>query len=724
MSRRPCRVRLRRLPLRCLLAGAAVALLSGGAGAAGSAAASVAPAAPDTAGLRPFWWAIPDSVPTVYGIPVDSLAAPADSVWGFLPPIEVRGTTTTRRTGPSEVRIDALVLRERDPASAADLAPLLPATRLGVNSRGESQFMVRGAPERHLKILFAGIPLNVPWDERVDLGLVPVDAVGLVEASRGIGSVLHDPNAVAGTVELLPASLPTPGRRTRLSLRVGSGDLAEGRLAHLERGGSWQVLAALSRRVRSAFLLPDDLWLPHNQPDRRQRTNSDLEQDALLLRAERAVGERGRIALTLLGTDGSRGVPPEGHLADGARFWRYPVQRRAVLGTSLDLPLDAAGRWQLAAFLGGDLHRLEIHDYADSTYTGPAPAPGVDYETDRDRTGHARLRLTRRLRGGASLALQAVGRYTRHLETLTVGGPELAYSQWLGSWVGELDLRPAAGWAVRAGAGWEVAGTPESGDKPARDATGSEVAHLSLQRRLSERTILHASAGRRSRFPALRELYSGALGRFEPNPGLRPERQDLLELGLTSGGAGWSLGLGGFAGRLDGGIERIVVPGTNRYQRVNVDRIRTLGLEATATWRPRPELLLSAHHTVLRARREVDGAWTGPAEDRPDYLAYFSAGWSGAAGGRLGIELEAIGPRHSADPASPDGLTRLPAQALWNLRAGWLLRRPLGPVTRAELIGRLENVLDQRVDSQVGLPLAGRTLVVGIDLSADRWAPD
>ena len=102
----------------------------------------------------------------------------------------------------------------------------------------------------------------------------------------------------------------------------------------------------------------------------------------------------------------------------------------------------------------------------------------------------------------------------------------------------------------------DLASTPELGDKPACEATGARRAFARLERRLGEPLTLHASYARRSRFPALRELYSGALGRFVPNPDLTPEVQDLWDLG---GVARRSLGDRHDRVRecLDGAIERV-----------------------------------------------------------------------------------------------------------------------------------------------------------------------
>ena len=79
------------------------------------------------------------------------------------------------------------------------------------------------------------------------------------------------------------------------------------------------------------------------------------------------------------------------------------------------------------------------------------------------------------------------------------------------------------------------ADTPESGDKPSSgypDGPGVEgwASRPSPGVRIF---FFHGSLSRRTRFPALRELYSGALGRFLPNPDLKPEVLTGGEIGFT-----------------------------------------------------------------------------------------------------------------------------------------------------------------------------------------------
>ena len=133
------------------------------------------------------------------------------------------------------------------------------------------------------------------------------------------------------------------------------------------------------------------------------------------------------------------------------------------------------------------------------------------------------------------------------------------------------------GWSLRAGLGWDHAATPESGDKPAKQADDTAAANLRLSRRLDEGTQVFAAVSRRSRFPSLRELYSGALGRFVPNPALKPERQDQVEVGADLSGDCWSLTAAAFVGWLNDGIEKVAAPEADRlFQRLNRETGQTI----------------------------------------------------------------------------------------------------------------------------------------------------
>jgi len=112
----------------------------------------------------------PDSVSVIEVSPVDSnrTTAAADTVYTSssvnplrMEQIDVSARRVTRVAGADRVELDQELVDSRDGGSVADLVSLLPSTKLTVNSRGESLFMVRGSSERHLRVELDGIPLTV-----------------------------------------------------------------------------------------------------------------------------------------------------------------------------------------------------------------------------------------------------------------------------------------------------------------------------------------------------------------------------------------------------------------------------------------------------------------------------------------------------------------------------------------------------------------------------------
>jgi iron complex outermembrane receptor protein len=399
-------------------------------------------------------------------------------------------------------------------------------------------------------------------------------------------------------------------------------------------------------------------------------------------------------------------------MGDDARFWRYPLRERALLGGSLFLP---GNNWDVAAMAAGDLFTQEIDPRGPDGWGGPLDT-GDDYEKGWDRTGHAMAGLTRHLPGGARLTLQGNARYTHHREILAVDDPTLAYAQWLTAIVLEGEKRWKNGWDLRAGLGYDHAATPEAGDKPTADGFSAEAWNLRLTKDLRAAGRAYAAVSRRSRFPGLRELYSGALGRFVANPDLTPERQDLLEAGLEMDTGSWRLAGAAFLQNLHDGIEKISLPGEGRqFMRVNRTRIRVPGLELSGAWRARHDLEFSAQHTLMRAKVEEDGEFTRWAEDRPQYLGRLAADYHPYIGFGMLVEASFTGPRWSADATDEeDGLRRLPAGIVWNARLRYLWLRA-GLEVEAHL--RLDNLTDAWVDYQVGLPGPGRTFSGGVRIS-------
>ncbi len=655
-----------------------------------------APPAPGSA-AAPVELDLPDSVTQIFVAGPD---APLP-----MPAVEVLARRLVRGIDTNRIEVGRSLVEGRDGGSIADLAPLLPSTHLSVNSRGEALFMVRGASERHLRIRLDGIPLTLPWDERVDLSVLPLLAIEGVTAQRGPGRVLDAPNTLAGRIDLRSARQGLEGWSTRAGVEfaeVGARDLLA---LHTRRHGNWSSTLALGRRSRDGFLLPSETGPGlHQPPDRRTRLNSDLEQTSLLLRVARARDEDRELSLLVQAFDADKGVPPEENEAD-ARFWRYRDLRRQLAGVRWR---TALGDWRLDAVQSFDRFEQTIERYSGDDYrTADGQEEGLSSTLLQE------TRLEHRWNTHTTGAIRSFVRWSRHEVDDTDGAlvTHQDFEQLLGGLAAEARVRSERGWLLRAGAGYEGADTPETGTIADRAAEHEWAAQVGVEKELRPSVRVHTEFSRRPRFPSMRELFSDALDRFDINPDLDAEIQLAAETGIAgrSQNFEWSLNL--FAQQIDDAIERVRLP-SGRRRRVNLDAVRHLGAEIGVVVRPARGWVLDLQQTFLRSRARENGAFDAAVEDRPSWIGSWAVGYVHPAGWRLRSEWIGVGPRFSLG----DGLERLDADLRWNLRLSWTHFGRGGRYAGSEWFVRVDNVVDARTWSQVGLPESGRTLRLGVRL--------
>ncbi|MYJ17848.1 MAG: TonB-dependent receptor [Gemmatimonadetes bacterium] len=218
---------------------------------------------------------------------------------------------------------------------------------------------------------------------------------------------------------------------------------------------------------------------------------------------------------------------------------------------------------------------------------------------------------------------------------------------------------------------------------------------------------------RRTRFPSLRELYSGALGRFEPNPELRPENLQAGEVGITASVGDARLQLVGFHQRLSDGIVRARTVTTEgiRFKRVNRDDIRSTGVELLGAG-TRGRLNFGGDLTLKRVR-VLDSSLGGEAQ-RAEYEPAVSATLNLGVVAPEAVDVNGFlryrGVQY-CENVEVAGLDRLDSSTTVDLEARRIFQVGGGSSGRsvAGTVG-VANVTDSIVLDQCGLPQPGRTL--------------
>lgn len=466
------------------------------------------------------------------------------------------------------------------------------------------------------------------------------------------------------------------------------------------------------------------------------RLNSDLSrvQGFVSLRSEGEGGGWG--ALSLVGHSTERGIPPEAHTIT-PRLWRFPDQREMLLSLSAGTEKEESflGPLSLKGNLGVRLGSLELEDFSDTDFR---EAQTTQWEDDRMIS--LRVSGDRSAFGGSLLRGAITASDVHHAEGHP-GEVGSDYRQRLWSLGSELEapftlLADELQGRLAVGVVLDGADTPRAGPwepVPGLHEWGARAGASALLGPSGERRI-HLSLSRRARIPSLREMYSGALGRFLPNPGLRPETQIAVEGGATLRRAGSEVQLVLFHQRMEDGIVRVSVAqadGLRLLQRVNRDRVHASGVELLtrlegAVGEVEADLTVQRVRVfgadpTLPERPEYEPGWQGSVSASSSIARFIAAAvgeesprpspsspWNVA----LRSSLEVVGPQHCLDPAAGD-LARLDASHTVNARAELPLVLPsrgaVAPRRQMALGVGMSNLTNALSFDQCGLPRPGRS---------------
>jgi iron complex outermembrane receptor protein len=634
-----------------------------------------------------------------------SMVPPQEEQWET---ITITAAATPGRVLPPNSLIEEQDLLDRQPRTAAEALRALPGISVNPNSRGEAVAKLRGAEERQTPVFLDGAPLAVPWDGRADLGTLPAGLIGSVRLMKGAAPVEYGTNAVAGAVDLETRS--GGERNLRAGVSAGSRGYLDGSFVATVPGRADLTIAAAGLR-RDAEPVASLSALPFSQRASDQRTNTDLRSGSLFGAVRIEEGPLTARAY-LLHIQARRGIAPESDrdpAIDAPRYWRYPLIRQTQLSLASTYAVSAESSIKLVGW-------RQYYDQAIDQYTDASYSTVRTRERSDDRTSGGRLIVTAPL---DALVLRLVGtaqtsthsQFERSIASNSVT-PELTYRQNLYTMGVEADYRTGI---VRGtlGIAYDRSTNPRTGDKPAQPPSDAFAFSAAARAPLAETLALAVSVGRRTRFPSSRELFGEALGRFVPNPDLRPERAWLADAELSWSTPALSLTINPFVARLEGAIsQRVVDVGGRRLrQRFNLSGSTRYGVEAAAALALAPRLSLEASGLWLRARADAGDAPFRRLPQRPDYELRLALDHELAKDASLRAEFRRTGPAVDLDPRG--GMARLPAGNELSLR-GRARIADIGSRHRLHIVGAVDNITNDVVLPQLGLPLPGRSFRIGL----------
>ncbi len=590
-----------------------------------------------------------------------------------------------------------------DAKSVAGLSKFIPSLKLQVNSRGESQIFLRGYGVRQLALFFDGVPLTVPWDNRIDLSLVPTNALGSVVISNGIPSVLYGANTLGGVIALKSITPDTMQRTGNLYYIFGSNNTHDVKLNYSGVSNCLSYLLSFGYEKSDDYTLPSSIKEFYNGS--AKRLNSNFQRLSGFGKLAYRFSEFSNILISASIIDAKKGVPPEFDVGK-PRFWKYPLWRKATFIIN--------GKQQLL----NSFHNLE---YAFSVsgfemnieqYTGPSYSILDDKENNRDLTFYGRAVYSYFLAYSSTIKFAVSGINSTHRESFLSAPGLKTYSQNIFSVSSEYEYH-LPGYSFLLGLNFDNQNTPETGGKPKRSSESKLNFKTQLTHFFSDILSSQFSFGKKSRFPTLRELYSGALGRFIPNPNLKSEDVYTLETNLKFGGKTASLDFSAFYSILFNGIQRISLPG-KQFKRVNKNKIRTLGTEFSSKLTVNKNINVSFNISYLNSFAENEiGEFSDTLEYKPGIIAGGQIEYSPFENFTLYLEANFTGEEFGLKEGT-EYFQKLPSYAVFNFRISYFFE--IYGFTGMQTFVRVNNLFDKLYYTQWGLPERGREILLGLNI--------
>ena len=452
---------------------------------------------------------------------------------------------------------------------------LLPGVTLStVGARNESMVYVRGFDLRQVPVFIDGIPVYVPYDGYVDLGLFTTFDLAEVNVAKGFSSVTYGPNTLGGAINLVSRR---PQKKLEFDGRAGllSG---QGHRLNLNIGsnlGKFYLQGSASGLKQQTFPLSAD-FVPQAQEDGGNRENAYRNDRKYSLKVGFTPNATDEYTLSYINQQGTKGTPPYvgSDSRQVARFWQWPYWNKESLYFISRTAITTNSYLKVRLFYDKFKNLLSAFD--NNTYTTQTRGSSFNSYYNDDTQGGS-VEYGNRITANHNLKASVHYKRDRHREN-NAGEPVRTFiDQTLSVGVEEvwsigrrLSLVPGLSYnsrqSLRAENYESATKTISSFPGNNSDAVNAQVGlfyNPTLQRQLS------LTIAKKTRFATVKDRYSYRMGAAIPNPDLKAESALHLEAAYTDQLSRYvSLQASAFYSRLTDAIQQVnnVQPGIYQFQ--------------------------------------------------------------------------------------------------------------------------------------------------------------
>ena len=639
-----------------------------------------------------------------------AFAAPAVAQDGVF---QLGTVVVTGSAGAPEAETEQVISKDEIQRNNADTVgaavATLPGASLSRNSRNEEMVSLRGFDARQVPVFVDGVPLYVPYDGYIDFARFTTFDLAEIRVAKAGASLLYGPNTLGGAINLV----------TRKPVRVFEGDVRLGLASGSEKQGAVNIGSNQGMwyfQLGASYLDADSYPLPKGFRDYKaqptdtgnHRENAYRTDQRLSFKVGLTPNATDEYALGYVRQEGEKGNPVyTGQSTSGIRYWQWPYWDKDSLYFISSTRLGANNVLKARVF--HDTYKNKLDAFTDGSYRtalNNTSFPSIYNDTS---TGVA-LELANYSLKNHELRVALHVKEDKHEDSNPLAGDK-HYRDVTTSLALEDTITLAPAWRLRAGLSHDKRDAKEVYAWPL-GSTSATNGLLELTHQLDARgTEVYAIASHKTRFPTIKDRYSARLGRALPNPDLRPEMANHLELGVK--GSPWAGGQGQaaiFYSRITDLMQTAVVSApvgtcgkgsTVCDQAQNIGKARSAGLELSLQQSLGSHWAVGGAYTYL-ARRNLSDA-SVRLTDTPRHRLYAALNWTPSDAWELRTTVET---EQGRTVPFATVYRDLGGFAILGVKATWKPRKDMA------LDFGVSNLGDKWYELADGLPMPGRSWFV------------
>ncbi len=498
-------------------------------------------------------------------------------------------------TTVTEVSAEDITARgTQNVAEALEMIPGVNVKEIGKNA----QIFIRGFSQEDVKVLIDGVPAYQTYDKVVDLSLIPVDSISKITVTKGASSVLYGANTFGGVINIVTKK---GGKDAGGEVTASFGENSTQNYI-LNYGGSknaFNYWLTFSHRTSDGFELSDD-FVPTSWEDGGTRDLSDYEMNTFNAKVGFEPDEETKLYVSFDYHDNKKGVPT----SDGT-YWSFIKWDQWHLNLVGEQKITDTISTKARLFYVS--HKDTLEDVA------PVPDPGRWWEMSSydDHSIGAEVQTSFNFgpMSYLTIGLNYLDDNHKQQDYFTDDMDAVDDEEVFAGYQPEEEFE-AETYTIAAedeihlldndlsfvvGASYDYY-NPKKGSEE-RGSTDSLNPQLGVVYNIADNASIHASAGKKIRFPRLKELYSVLAG---GNDSLNPQETIAYEIGtdyLITPDIKTSVAF--FYNDITDLIQRLG-SGRNKYY-TNIGKSTIQGLEFAVSYKALDNLSFGTSYTYLSA---------------------------------------------------------------------------------------------------------------------------